>query len=70
MKMLKNRTGWGGSCAAPFLEQFLSLSTSKTKKIYYKDTKEKDQMIFSHMACFCHTGGFWVFVTYNINGGT
>ena len=29
---------------------------SKIKNIYYQDTKEKDQKIFSHMACFCHTG--------------
>ena len=28
----------------------------KIKNIYYQDTKEKDQKIFSHMACFCHTG--------------
>ena len=28
----------------------------KLKNIYYKDKKEKDQMIISHMACFCGTG--------------
>ena len=32
-------------CVASFVEQFLSYGTSKTKNIYYKDTKEKDQMI-------------------------
>ena len=24
--------------------------------MYYKDTEEKDQMIISHVVCFCHTG--------------
>ena len=23
--------------------------------MYYKDTEEKDQMIISHIVCFCHT---------------
>ena len=27
----------------------------KLKIICYKDTKEKDQMIISHMGCFCRT---------------
>ena len=39
-----------GLCAAPIVEQFLSYSTSKTKKIYYRHTKEKDQIIFSHVS--------------------
>ena len=29
----------------------------KQKKIYNYVTKEKDQMIFSHMISFCYTGG-------------
>ena len=44
-------------CAAPFVEQLLSPSTPKEKKIYYKVTKEKYQMVFSHMVSFCDTGG-------------
>ena len=32
-------------CVASFVEQFVSYVTSKTKNIYYKDTKEKYQMI-------------------------
>ena len=27
----------------------------KLKKLYFKDTKEKDRLILSHMTCFCHT---------------
>ena len=42
---------WGSFCrVAPFVEHL------QKKNIYYQDTKEKDQKIFSHMACFCHTG--------------
>ena len=37
--------------AVPFVEHFQNL-----KKIYFKDTKEKDQMNFSHRTCFCHAG--------------
>ena len=44
------------ACAAPFVEQFFRRAPPKLKNIYYKDTKEKDQMIISHMACFCRTG--------------
>ena len=28
----------------------------KLKRMQYKDTKEKNQMIFSHVLSFCHTG--------------
>ena len=51
---LTNNTAQG--CAAPFVEQLLRRAPPKIKSIYYQDTKEKDQKIFSHMACFCHTG--------------
>ena len=44
-------------CAAPFVEQLLSRAPPKQKKIYYKVTKEKDQIIFTHMVSFCYTGG-------------
>ena len=27
----------------------------KLKKLYFKDTKEKDRLTLSHMTCFCHT---------------
>ena len=43
--------------------RLLSLSSSfrrappKLKKIYYKFTKEKDQITSSHMVSFCNTGG-------------
>ena len=37
--------------APPFLEHL------PKKKIYYKITKEKDQMTFSHMFFFGYTGG-------------
>ena len=41
------------ACAAPFVEQLRSWSTSETKKnIFYKVTKEKDQMIFSNMVLY------------------
>ena len=40
-------------CAAPFVEQLLSRAPPKQKKIYYKVTKKKDQMIFTHMVSFC-----------------
>ena len=40
--------------AAPFVEYL-----SKNKKTYYKVTKKKDRMIFSHMVSFCNTGG-WI----------
>ena len=33
-------------CAAPFIEQLLCRVPPKLKRICYKDTKEKDQMIF------------------------
>ena len=49
--------------AAPFVEHL-----SKNRKIYYKVTKEKDQMIFSHMVPFYNTGGVhstsWKFSTW------
>ena len=38
-------------CAAPFVEHL-----QNEKKINYKFTKEKDQIIFSHMVSFCNTG--------------
>ena len=37
--------------AAPFVEHLRN-----GKKIYYKYTKEKGQMIFSHMVSFCYIG--------------
>ena len=35
---------------------FFRTAPPKLKNIYYKDTEKKDQMIVSHMACFCGTG--------------
>ena len=40
-------------------------ATPKLKNVYYKDTKEKYQMIVSHMACFCRTGV--IFEECNLN---
>ena len=34
---------------APFIEHF------PIKKIYYKATKDKDEMIFSHRVSFCNS---------------
>ena len=45
------------ACAAPFVEQLRSWSTSEMKKdIFYKVAKEKDQMIFSNMVLFVIQG--------------
>ena len=45
-----------GSCAAPFVEQLFRKAPLKLKKIYYKFTKEKDQIIFSYMVSFVTRG--------------
>ena len=37
-------------CPAPFVEHF------RNKKNYYKSTKQKDGMMFSHVVSFCNTG--------------
>ena len=45
------------ACAAPFVEQLRSCSTSEMKyNIFYKVMKEKDQMIFSNMVPFVIQG--------------
>ena len=51
LAQLKNIMNRIHLCAAPFVEHL------PNKKIYYKVTKEKGQMIFSHMVDFCSTGG-------------
>ena len=40
---------------APVQSSFFRRATPKLNKIYFKDTKENDQMIFSQITCFCHT---------------
>ena len=44
-----------GLLLAPVQSSFFRRATAKLKAIYFKDTKEKDQMIFSQITCFCHT---------------
>ena len=52
----ENLPNWLNSAKLPPLCGSFRRAPPKIKNIYYQDTKEKDQKIFPHMACFCHTG--------------